>query len=521
MDIPIPYRLRLYCRLCRVASCFAVLISLGGLGLCNQARNTYKPVFIAESSPLQKIVPPALSSKDEAVYRAIFSAQKKSDWQTADAAIANLDNNLLLGHVLADRYLHRNYDVKSEELVDWLNHYSDHPQASAIYALAVQKIPSLKNAMPALSKQVTLGGYGDDNGLAAAGDSAFARAWRAGLQEWRAGNKTAAAKLFSGITHRNDLSSWRLSAAAYWSYRAYEALGNQAEADKYLHMAARESRSFYGIIARKQLYEKLYLDTSPLTLTPDDRLQMVGDQAIRRTMILAQIGMNELAEQELRTLFPQCDEAGKIRLLSLAHELNLASVQISMAKQLSADGTLDYAKYPTPAWQPEGGFKIEPELIFALMRQESGFHASAVSPMGALGLMQLMPKTASLMQKRLHNNAAGSVTEPVWNMTLGQDYIRQLLNNELVEGNLFYMLAAYNAGPGRLQEWKHTLTYHNDPLLFVESIPIPQTRHYVMQVMTNYWIYSELAGKPSHSSYALAQNRWPIYEETTSLASLQ
>ena len=231
---------------------------------------------------------------------------------------------------------------------------------------------------------------------------------------------------------------------------------------------------------------------------------------------LAQAGMTELAEKELRLRFPQAEGEDKPRLLALAHELGLASVQISMAKQLrSSDHELDFARYPLPTWRPEGGFKIDPLLLFALMRQESGFRPSAVSSGGALGLMQLMPQTASFMQKKMDRDGAGrvagNVAEPVPNMTLGQNYVEHLLDNDLVDGNLIYLLAAYNAGPGRLQEWKGRFT-DSDPLLFVESIPFGQTRNYVMQVMTNYWIYAELDGSENRSVYALMKGRWPSYK---------
>jgi soluble lytic murein transglycosylase-like protein len=130
--------------------------------------------------------------------------------------------------------------------------------------------------------------------------------------------------------------------------------------------------------------------------------------------------------------------------------------------------------------------------------------------------MQLMPQTASFMQKKTIDNGnpaiIGSVFEPIPNITLGQDYVEHLLNNELVEGNLFYLLAAYNAGPGRLQDWKAHISANADPLLFVESIPYGQTRNYVMQVMTNYWIYSELDGSDNKSIYAVLKGNWPSYE---------
>ena len=157
---------------------------------------------------------------------------------------------------------------------------------------------------------------------------------------------------------------------------------------------------------------------------------------------------------------------------------------------------MDALKYPVPDWKPKEGFSIDPHLIYALIRHESGFHSSAVSSSGALGLMQLMPKTAGMMlgSEKKYDHNISIVSEPILNITLGEKYIEHLLNNKLVEGNLFYMLTAYNAGISRLKEWKNTIDSKDDYLLFLESIPYPETRYYVMQVMNNYWIYSELDG---------------------------
>jgi len=519
MEKQIPYHTRTFCHLCNMLGGLALLVSLGAF-VTVRGEPTPDPsasLFFSEATGSESSLPAVLSHKDVALYQAIFRAQKESNWTVANAQIKHLGNKILLGHVLADRYL-QHYNSSQNELVDWLTKYSDHPQAADLYTIAVAKIPAVKDKVDPITKQRSLDGYGDDNGLAAADDSPHAATWRAGLDAWRAGNKAGAAKLFSSIVeHRDDLSPWTVSAAAYWSYRAYSALDNEDEAQKYLHIAAEQPRSFYGILARKQLKVKLGLDTRPKELSDSDMLEMIGNQAIRRTIALAQVGMTELAERELRAVFMQSDNDEKLHLLALAHELGLASVQISMAKHVSADGELDYAKYPIPNWRPEGGFKISPELLFALMRQESGFRASAISPGGALGLMQLMPKTALLMEKNMNNGIAlsGNAADPVLNITLGQNYVRHLLDNELVEGNLFYMLAAYNAGPGRLQEWKHTVAYDGDPLLFIESIPIAETRHYVMQVMTNYWIYSELADKHNDSIYALLHGHFPSYDEAS------
>lgn len=451
-----------------------------------------------------------LSRSDQEHYAAIFTSQKKADWQTADGAIAKLNNKILLGHVYAERYLNHSHKATGEELKAWLEKYADHPQAYDIALLAKVKTP-------ADYKKTTLQGYGDDTGLAASfGDSKHAGTWRTAISKWRSGDKAGAATLFTSMLKDDNLPEWKKSAASFWAYRSYDALGNKAKARKYLELAATEPRSFYGIMASKKLRKPLPLDKDPIAL------ENSNEPLFKRITALSEIGKNELAEKEIRAAFPQAAKAEKFQLLALAHELNLASVQIAMARQLATDERpLDFARYPTAHWQPQNGFKVDPALIHALVRQESGFRASAVSPSGALGLMQLMPKTASYMKKRMTSESIGmslpelttNEYDPTFNVALGQEYVQHLLDNDLVEGNMIYMLVAYNAGAGRLADWKNSIKFQNDPLLFVESIPFAETRHYVMQVMTNYWIYSELAGNPSSSVYALLGGKWPEYDK--------
>jgi soluble lytic murein transglycosylase len=520
----------------RTAWCIAMIVPVGVMVLlsCWQITGTSAPLptlsgnattpsFQNEVPVTRLSLPIVLSQKDRTLYQAIARAQKKGDWKKADANIAQLTDTLLVGTLLAQRYLDKHYKAAPAQLAEWLNQYADHPQAYDIYNLAVAKESSLREKFPAIRRPSVIQGYGDDTGLAArSGDNFADVTWRQAISAWRNGNKTESARLFATIAnHPETSSSWQVSASAYWAWRSHKAIGNKKEAGHYLRLAAKQPRSFYGILARRQLGQSLSLDREPVTLSESDVLEMIGEPAIRRVIALAQSNLSELAEKELRILFPKAEESEKLRLLALARHFNMASVQISMAKHLDGDGrTYDYAKYPVPRWQPQDGFKVEPPLIYALMRQESGFHAAAISPAGALGVMQLMPRTASLMHQRindiLRDNGqpllVGNVSDPDFNMMLGQNYVRHLLENNLVEGNLFYMLAAYNAGPGRLQEWKKTLDYHDDPLLFVESIPYAQTRHYVMQVMTSYWIYSELADEtPHHSLQALLSGHWPNY----------
>ncbi|MEQ1790357.1 MAG: transglycosylase SLT domain-containing protein [Rickettsiales bacterium] len=458
-----------------------------------------------------------LTDSDKITYKKIFNAQKTANWELADKSISTLSNDILLGNVLAERYLHRDYDTSSEEISNWLRLYPDHQQANDIIELASNKYPKLVANLPKSKEHERLSGYGDTNtnDIRFNNNPQAEKLWLNGLEAWRTGDKSSAAKIFSELADKQkDLSDWQYSAANFWAYRAYLALGKKELANKYLSEASNNSRVFYGILARKQLNKPLELDTKTIKPNADDIAKLKEKPSVKRIIALAESGLNGRAETKIRSLFPSASKQEKWALLSLASQLNLASAQISMAKQLETnEQPLDKLKYPVPMWKPLDGFNVDPSLLYALMRQESGFHQSAISSGGALGLMQLMPKTALKMKNSGIDTLKSmeKFSEPVLNITLGERYVEHLLNSKNVKNNLFYMLAAYNAGPGRLQKWKNSITYNDDPLLFVESIPYTETRCYVMQVMTNYWIYSELVGASNKSILSLLQGDWPNY----------
>lgn len=505
----------------------AIFLSIFSLGLLSllmvpQEKETAptsqdSQLFAKEEAGVQ--LPSLLSLRDEKLYRDIFALQKDGKWQLADALIEQLSDKKLLGHVLAERYLQGDYRSNSSLLTAWLEKYGDHPQAGRIYALAVKKDPTLARRLATIDKQKLLENYGADNGLARwKSESHFASDWDRALEAWRSKNYSQAAQQFSKLAKQDGLHEWKIAASSFWAWRAYTALGSRQEAAQHLYVAAGYPRTFYGILARQKLALPLDLDKFPEMLSDSDVLEVMAEDAIRRVIALSHVGETDLADGEMRQLFFKVPPEEKHRLLTIANELNLASVQMAMAWRMATEERqLDFASYPIPEWQPYSGFRVEPALIYAMARQESGFRNHAVSPAGALGVMQLMPDTVSRMKKR--NSFIANASEPAANITLGQSYIEHLLDTSMVGNNLLYMLTAYNAGPGRLQKWKKTIQYKGDPLLFLESIPFGETRSYVMQVMTNYWIYSDLMGNPTRSHQALLKNQWPTYERPLVMAS--
>ena len=133
---------------------------------------------------------------------------------------------------------------------------------------------------------------------------------------------------------------------------------------------------------------------------------------------------------------------------------------------------------------------MDPYLMAGIIRQESAFNERAVSRANARGLMQILPSTGRTMARRLglRSYAVTSLFDPHVNIKMGVVYFKQLLeeHNNVVEDTL----AAYNAGPDRVQAWR--AVPYKDNLEFVESIPFTETRDYVKIVLRNAEIYRRL-----------------------------
>ena len=195
------------------------------------------------------------------------------------------------------------------------------------------------------------------------------------------------------------------------------------------------------------------------------------------------------------------------------YQLPSISLGLGVLAEQQANVHADADLYPVPHWRPAGGFTIDRALLFALVRQESAFNASADNPSGAAGLMQLMPATAKYLGGRRQD-----LHDPVVNLGLGQEYLRRLLADPAVDNNLFMMAIAYNAGPGTLAKWR-AADATQDALLFVESLPMDETRTFVERVMANVWIYQQRFGQPTPSLDHVAAGAWPIYQSQDGFAA--
>lgn len=451
-------------------------------------------------------LPQPLSPADAERYRTIFRLQAEADWKGADREIGRLGDRRLLGHVLADRYLHPDaYRSSWRELRDWLERYADLPQAPAIYRLAQKRRPDGAPAPRRPQGEAASAG----SGLDAASLRPDHAEWQAGLAAWQRKEWEAAARHFGRAAAALDDSPWDTAAAAFWAARSHLKNHEPERVTPYLLMAARQPRSLYGQLARRLLAMRPAFDWTTQPLSPEQARRLLRSGPGQRGLALVQVGETGEAQAEFLRLVPEADGDTLAALLTVSQRAGLPGLALRLGARAGADA----AVYPIPAWQPDGGFTVDRALLYAFARLESAFNPNAVNPSGARGLMQLMPRTAGIVsgeETRFLGKNGARLLDPGVNLALGQRYIERLLAEPTVDGDLLLMAAAYNAGPGNLAKWREG-SAETDPLLFLETMPSRETQAVVERVLANYWIYQQRLGQATPSLDAIAAGDWPTY----------
>ncbi len=362
---------------------------------------------------------------------------------------------------------------------------------------------------------------GDDAAAVRHAEAAAARSggrtevalWTAGLAEWRRGDVAAAARWFEQYADAECSNAWESAAGAYWAARAHLRDRNYAQVSGWLERAARQPRTFYGLLARRGLGLDVDYRFDAPPVTRADVEALAREPGGRRALALLQVGQPDLAEGELLRLRAAGHGVGRAAI-ALAQQADLpgTALQLALIHQPGAGSYYDGALWPVAAWQPEGGYRVDRALVQAIMREESRFNPRAISHAGATGLMQLMPQTASAVAGQNLRGTAGRqrLFDPAFNMLLGQRYVQQLLAGG-GEGGLMRVLIGYNAGPGNAMRWLESTGHGGDPLLFLESIPLREPREYTRHVLTSLWIYRHRLGQAAPSLDRLAAGDWPRY----------
>ena len=285
-----------------------------------------------------------------------------------------------------------------------------------------------------------------------------------------------------------------LGRGGYWLGRAYEAMGDPANASEWYRAAAAHQTSFYGQLAAA----KLGLAGNPLIASSDlpdwEKSPALRSDDVRAGVLLHYAGEDKLAFQMFSHLGRRMEGGAALGALArLGLELGQPHYAVRVAKNAARRGILIYPAY-YPVTELAGyASKIEPALAMAIARQETELNQRAISPAGARGLMQLMPATARKVAGRIGESYSRDRLLDDWqyNARLGQSYLAEQIVT--FGGSYVLAAAAYNAGPHRVDAW---IGAHGDPRLpgtdmidWIETIPFGETRNYVQRVIEGLYVY--------------------------------
>ncbi|MEA1071186.1 lytic transglycosylase domain-containing protein [Sphingomonas sp. LY160] len=341
----------------------------------------------------------------------------------------------------------------------------------------------------------------------ATGEWSAQAAWVSGLASWRLNDCNAALTSFreSGRLAREMETQ---AGAHYWAARAAQACRRPREVAPLLKAATRSQESFYGLMAR----ETLGLDgrlPKPAEVRDLPRVEALPN--IVRARELIALGRRAQAEELLRHQAKIGSPSDHRALIRIADRMDLAGAQFWLAHFGQPGASSDPAdRYPAPNWTPYNGWRVEPALAYAHIIQESTFRSEAVSPAGAVGLMQVRPGTAGdTARQRGTSISVAGLKDPLANIDYGQAFIELLRRHGATQGQLPKIIAAYNAGPVPVSRWAYY--DRGDPLLWMESIPYWETRFYVPTILRNMWVIQGLAGTQTPTLTSLVQHKWPAF----------
>ncbi len=341
-------------------------------------------------------------------------------------------------------------------------------------------------------------------------------AWTAYLER-----KPEAADMLEAYVRRYPLSSY-VQDALYWLGRSYERSGNIEHARNfYLAAANRFPLTYFGAKAAERVRpEPEGIGASPVDpaeiplaippappVPPLDRpVAAATDERQARARALSDIAFDASAELEYRSAYATSHapkfliDAAGAAIASGHYGAGMAAVRQAIP-QLEARRIADV---PNDAWRAAFPLpyelnlrseaarnQVDPMLVAGLIRQESAFESKAMSHAGAIGLMQVEPKTALKVARQLKvRYARARLTDPGYNLQLGSRYLANLIQSF---GTPEAALAAYNAGEDRVAEWTAGQNYL-ETAEFVESIPFTETREYVQIVIRNADVYRSVYG---------------------------
>ena len=340
-------------------------------------------------------------------------------------------------------------------------------------------------------------------------DEAPVALWRLGWMSWFRGNHVETTARWSRLQSSRGGGSLR-EAATYWLGRAWERRGDREQAARQFAQLVRDvPRSYYGLLAAKRAPAATPGATpAPFAFPPDPLEALQGDARFARAEALRGVGLRQYADEEMDELTRR--SVGEPRRLYALSAAYVADERYHMALRILRRSFLGAARggvaSPREFWEmlyplgwrealtgAAGRASLDPFLVAAVVREESSFYPAARSPVGARGLMQLMPDTgrAVAQARQIPFPDPDVLDQPATNLELGTIFFAGLLREF---GDARLAAAAYNAGPTRVREW-WAGRRSDDLEVWVDQIPYNETRAFVKRVMLSWEEYRRVYGE--------------------------
>lgn len=314
------------------------------------------------------------------------------------------------------------------------------------------------------------------------------------LREWYMRSAIAQKKWHALIKRYQTLPAddqakavWR-----FWRAYAYEQTKQTVKANK-IYRELTQERHYYAILASHKLNQPIKLHHKRPSFTEDELFAVAQNQHIQRAKLLYQMQQIYPARSEWNYALVRLSSKEKYLAAVLAHQWGWHDNAIHTLSQLPDQHDLTI-RFPLAHHDKIQNIakktNLNPATIFAISRLESTFKANARSPVGAMGIMQLMPKTAQRYTKRLNikSNSQSYLFHVPTNLLIGSTHFSYLLKH--LKGDAVAAIAAYNAGLQNVKRWLR-MRSTKDTIIWIEMIPFHETRQYVKRIITYSAIYHQ------------------------------
>lgn len=449
--------------------------TLYGLGKYLQAAETYAEIPVRGESP--EFVEKLKLKKGQALYKA-------RRYQQAQTTFANISSAGHESELWLARALEKN--GRSDEAFQLYLRLAEEAKGAGTGQEALLEAAYIKRfqrkwseALPLFKRYLSC----------MQGQKPATPQWEAAWSAYQAREYQEAATLFRNAAEKDELRD----KALYWLGKTLAITGDaKGSEEAFAKLAAEFPLGYYALIGNR------YHAGDDLPSPPKNIVEALPMPAgFEREKALIGLGLYDEAARELSISKKGKSAAGIARLYLEMENYNGAyhTMAKEKPKRDKESATVWGVIYPLAFREDvaknSAANAIPESLVWAIMRTESNYMPAALSPVGAVGLMQIMPATAESMSK----GDSKRLTHPDLNIKLGTRHLRDLLESH--DKNLTLAVAAYNAGAGNVKKW--VKNYGNLPQdEFVESIPFKETREYVKKVVSSMELYQRLYRLPGY-----------------------